>query len=109
VFYLLSDQLQSTSAIATQAGVEAARQYYYPYGGNRGGSAFSDLTTRRFTGQYHEAGLPDAEGPTPPRRRDSATAIRAEKKRALWLFPLPLRDHVVGAKHHLCAASAPLR
>jgi hypothetical protein len=62
VFYLLSDQLQSTSVIATQAGVEAARQHYYPYGGNRGGSAFSDLTTRRFTGQYHEAGLPGAEG-----------------------------------------------
>jgi hypothetical protein len=30
--------------------------------GNRGGGAFSDLTTKRFTGQYHEQGLPGGEG-----------------------------------------------
>jgi len=36
-------------------------EYYYPYGGNRG-SAFSALTTKRFTGQYHESGLPGGEG-----------------------------------------------
>ena len=30
-------------------------------GGNRG-TAFSDLTTRRFTGQYHEQALPGGEG-----------------------------------------------
>ncbi len=35
--------------------------YYYPYGGNRGG-AFSNLTTKRFTGQYHESSLPGGEG-----------------------------------------------
>jgi hypothetical protein len=37
------------------------RNDYYPYGGNRGGAAFNPLTTRRFTGQYHEKDLPDAE------------------------------------------------
>ena len=62
VFYLLQDQLKSTSVIADQAGVEAARQFFFPYGGNRGGAAFSELTTKRFTGQYHEQGLPGSEG-----------------------------------------------
>ena len=62
VFYLLQDQLKSTSVIADQAGAEAARQFFYPYGGNRGGAAFSELTTKRFTGQYHEQGLPGSEG-----------------------------------------------
>ena len=62
VFYLLTDQLKSTGVIATQAGVEVTRQYYYPYGGNRSGAAFSSLTTKRFTGQYHESSLPGAEG-----------------------------------------------
>ncbi|MFN8466821.1 MAG: RHS repeat-associated core domain-containing protein [Caldilineaceae bacterium] len=62
VFYLLTDQLKSTSIIADQAGAEAARQFFYPYGANRGGAAFSELTTKRFTGQYHEQGLPGAEG-----------------------------------------------
>jgi len=33
-----------------------AQQYHYPYGANRGG-AQSDLTERRYTGQYHETGL----------------------------------------------------
>jgi len=37
------------------------REYYYPYGGNRG-ATFSDWTTKRFTGQYHESGLPGGEG-----------------------------------------------
>ena len=32
------------------------------YGGNRGGAAFSPLTTKRFTGQYHEQSLPGGEG-----------------------------------------------
>ncbi len=62
VFCLLTDQLKSTSIIADQAGAEAARQFFYPYGANRGGAAFSELTTKRFTGQYHEQGLPGAEG-----------------------------------------------
>jgi len=39
----------------------ATNNYYYPYGGNRGG-AFSNLSTKRFTGQYHESSLPGGEG-----------------------------------------------
>jgi len=42
-------------------GALQAQQYYYPYGANRGG-AQSDLTDKRFTGQYHESGLAGAEG-----------------------------------------------
>ncbi|MFN8444225.1 MAG: RHS repeat-associated core domain-containing protein [Caldilineaceae bacterium] len=63
VFYLLQDHLKSSSAIASQTGVvnAADRDYYLPFGGNRGG-AFSALTTKRFTGQYHEASLPGGEG-----------------------------------------------
>ena len=61
VFYMLADHLGSTSVIVSQAGVEAARNYHFPFGANRG-SAFSSLTTKRFTGQYHEAGLAGMEG-----------------------------------------------
>lgn len=56
-----SDHLNSTSTIVNQAGVVQAQQYYIPFGGNRGGG-FSTLTTKRYTGQYHEAGLPGGEG-----------------------------------------------
>ena len=45
-----------------QAGNTVAINYYYPYGGNRGGAAFSGLSTKRFTGQYHESSLPGGEG-----------------------------------------------
>ena len=62
VFYTLSDQLRSTSVLVNQNGTVKSRNYYYPYGGNRGGSAFSGITTKRFTGQYHEQGLPGGEG-----------------------------------------------
>ena len=34
----------------------ASRQYYHPFGDNRNGP-FSTLTTKRFTGQYHEEAL----------------------------------------------------
>lgn len=61
IFYILNDQLRSTSTVINQAGAVQANQYYYPYGGNRGG-AYSSLTTKRFTGQYHESGLPGGEG-----------------------------------------------
>ena len=44
-----------------QSGATLTNNYYYPYGGNRGG-AFSNLTTKRFTGQYHESSLPGGEG-----------------------------------------------
>ena len=65
--------LRSTSVLLNQDGTVAKREFYYPYGGNRG-TAFSDLTTRRFTGQYHEQALPAARawptttlaGMTPP-------------------------------------------
>jgi hypothetical protein len=57
VYYLLSDQLNSTAAIVDSAGTTQSTSYYYPFGGNRGG-AFSTLTTKRFTGQYHESTLP---------------------------------------------------
>ncbi len=62
VFYVLSDQLRSTSVLVNRDGTVNSRNYYYPYGGNRGGSAFSGITTKRFTGQYHEQGLPGGEG-----------------------------------------------
>ncbi|MBI3958221.1 MAG: hypothetical protein HY328_05380, partial [Chloroflexi bacterium] len=61
VYYLLSDQLNSTARIVNSAGTTQATSYYYPFGGNRG-AAFSGLTTRRFTGQYHESTLPGGEG-----------------------------------------------
>jgi RHS repeat-associated protein len=55
VFYRLTDHLGSSSTLVTQAAVvSGARNYYYPYGGNRGGAAFN--------GQYHEAALPGGEG-----------------------------------------------
>ncbi len=61
VFYTLADQLRSTSVLVNQNGTVNGRNYFYPYGGNRNG-AFSGLTTKRFTGQYHEASLPGGEG-----------------------------------------------
>ena len=39
VFYLLSDQVNSTSVITSRAGNQPVRNYYYPFGGNRGGAA----------------------------------------------------------------------
>lgn len=62
MFYTLSDQLHSTSVLVNQNGMVNSRNFYYPYGGNRGGSAFNGITTKRFTGQYHEQGLPGGEG-----------------------------------------------
>jgi len=62
VFYLLQDQLKSSSTLANQNGTVNSRNYFYPFGGNRGGAAFSALTTKRFTGQYHEQSLPGGEG-----------------------------------------------
>ncbi|GAB4568498.1 MAG: hypothetical protein Kow0047_21440 [Anaerolineae bacterium] len=61
LFCLLGDHLGSTAVIVRREGSVVAWQYYYPFGGNRDG-AFSAVTTRRFTGQYHEAGLPGGEG-----------------------------------------------
>jgi hypothetical protein len=52
ISYVLGDQLGSSSKIVGQNGVLQASNYFLPFGGNRGGSAFSDLTTKRFTGQY---------------------------------------------------------
>ena len=60
VFYLLQDHLKSSSSFVNQSGATLANNYYYPYGGNRGG-AFSNLTTKRFTSQYHESSLPGGE------------------------------------------------
>ena len=60
VFYLLRDHLGS-SVIVDGSGAVVKREFYYPFGGNRGG-AFSDLTRKRFTGQYHEQDLPGGEG-----------------------------------------------
>jgi len=61
VSYLLRDHLGSSSVIVNQDGTVAKSEFYYPYGGNRG-AAFSPWTTKRFTGQYHESGLPGGEG-----------------------------------------------
>jgi len=41
--------------MVNQAGVIQSQQYYHPYGDAR--SALSTLTTKRFTGQYHEEAL----------------------------------------------------
>ena len=49
VKYLLSDHLNSTSVLVNQDGTVAARNYYLPYGHDRGGG-LSTLTTKRFTG-----------------------------------------------------------
>jgi len=66
VFYLLQDHLKSSSVLANPDGTPNARNFYYPYGGNRAQrspAAFSDWTTKRFTGhQVHESGLPGGEG-----------------------------------------------
>ena len=56
VKYLLSDHLRSTSVLVNQDGSMASRQYYHPFGDNRNGP-FSTLTTKRYTGQYHEEAL----------------------------------------------------
>ncbi len=40
VFYVISDQVKSTSVFVNQDGTVNSRNYYYPYGGNRGGTAF---------------------------------------------------------------------
>ena len=55
-FYLLRDHLGSSSVIADSVEALNGRNYYYPYGDNRGG-AQNALTTKRFSGQYHEAGI----------------------------------------------------
>ncbi|MBX3014481.1 MAG: hypothetical protein KF832_23380 [Caldilineaceae bacterium] len=60
IFYLLRDHLNSSSVILTRSGTVAKREFYYPFGGNRG-STFSSLTTQHFTGQYPESALPDLE------------------------------------------------
>lgn len=63
MFYLLQDHLHSSSATVAQNGVLAgSRNYFYPFGGNRGGASFNALTAKRFTGQYHEAAIPGGEG-----------------------------------------------
>jgi uncharacterized protein RhaS with RHS repeats len=54
VFYLLRDHLNSSSVIVNQSGNTLTN-------GNRG-SAFVTVTTKRFTGQYHESGLPGVKG-----------------------------------------------
>jgi hypothetical protein len=61
VFYLLQDHLKSSSIFVNQSGATVTTNYYLPYGGRRSGT-FSDLSTKRFTGQYHEAGLTSDEG-----------------------------------------------
>ncbi len=61
VFYLLGDHLGSTSVLVNQNGTLNSSNYYYPYGSNRGG-AQSTLTAKRYTGQYHEAGLAGSQG-----------------------------------------------
>jgi len=62
VFYNLQDHLKSTSSVVNQNGtLNGTPNYFFPYGGKRS-AMFSALTTKRFTGQYHEAGLPGGEG-----------------------------------------------
>ncbi|MCP4128446.1 MAG: hypothetical protein GY753_15500, partial [Gammaproteobacteria bacterium] len=47
--------------LVNQNGTLNSSNYYYPYGSNRGG-AQSTLTAKRYTGQYHEAGLAGSQG-----------------------------------------------
>ncbi len=61
VYYLLSDHLNSTARIVNSAGAIQDTNYFFPFGGNRG-VAFGGLTTKRFTGQYHESSIPGGEG-----------------------------------------------
>ena len=53
---LLSDHLRPTSVLVNQDVSVASRQYCQPYGDARCGP-FSALTTKRYTGQYHEVAL----------------------------------------------------
>lgn len=62
VAYVLHDQLKSSNVVANQNGTLNGANYFYPYGGNRGGVPFNSLTTKRFTGQYQEKDLPGSEG-----------------------------------------------
>ncbi len=59
VFYLLQDQLRSSSSLLTAAGALApgGRAYYTPFGAARAGTLTLTLTSKHFTGQYHEANL----------------------------------------------------
>ena len=52
---MLSDHLGSTSALVARNGALNSTNYYHPYGDAR--SPLSPLTTKRFTGQYHEESL----------------------------------------------------
>ena len=61
VFYVVSDHPRPTSVLVNQDDTLNSRNYYYPYGGNRGGSAFRGITTKCFTGQSDEQGLPGGE------------------------------------------------
>ena len=69
IFYMLGDHLGSTSTIIQQNTTVVKQEYYFPYGGNRG-SAFSDVTTKRFTGQYHEARCESSASTVPARCRN---------------------------------------
>jgi RHS repeat-associated protein len=62
VFYLLQDHLGSNRDLINEDGTRNGRNFYFPYGGNRAGVPFNPRSTKRFTGQYHEQGLPGAEG-----------------------------------------------
>lgn len=62
MFDVLSYQVRPIGVLVNRDGTVKDRNYYYPYGGNRGGSAFSGVTTKRFTGQYHEQGLVSVVG-----------------------------------------------
>ena len=53
---MLRQTLNRSSVLLTRSGAVSKHEFYYPFGGNRG-SAFSSLTTKRFTGQYHESAL----------------------------------------------------
>ncbi|MDQ3247737.1 MAG: hypothetical protein M3Q45_00885, partial [Chloroflexota bacterium] len=66
VFYNLQDHLKSTSSVVNQNGtLNGTPNYFYPYaprGHPKRSASFSLLTTKRFTGQYHEKDLPGGEG-----------------------------------------------
>ncbi len=61
---LLQDQLRSSSSLLTATGALApgGRAYYTPFGAARAGTLTLTLTSKHFTGQYHEANLTGGAG-----------------------------------------------
>ena len=62
VFYTLSDQLRSTSVLVNRDGTVNGRNFYYPYGGNRGGSVLAGSRPSGSRGSIMKRACPAAKG-----------------------------------------------